>query len=311
MVGSENQVPIKTKERAIHMKTNGFKRGMSLLLRSKTGTLGLMIVSLLVLIAVFAPWLAPYDPAKINPSAILKPPAWLSGGMSQHILGTDNLGRDMLSRIMYGSRVSLLVGISAVVVAGAIGLVLGLISGFYGGFIDNLIMRVVDSFLAIPHILFTLVVLGVLGPSMTTLIVVLGVTNWVSYARVTRGEVLSIKEREFVKAAHSIGVRDRMIMIRHLLPNVFSSFIVIATLNVAGTIIAEASLSFLGLGIQPPAVSWGGMLSSGRTYLSTSWWVATFPGVAITMTVLGIIMLGDWLRDLLDPRSQGQKYAKE
>lgn len=277
---------------------------LKLLLKSKTGTLGLIIVLLVVLTAPLAGVLAPHDPAKMDAANMLAPPAWSEGGSSEHILGTDNLGRDILSRIIYGTQVSLLVGITSVVIAGIIGAAFGLISGYYGGFIDSVIMRLVDAFLAIPGILLTLVILSIVGPGLWTLIVVLGVTNWVSYARIVRGEVLSMKEREFVKAAQSIGVRDSKIMMKHLLPNVASSFIVVSTLNVASAIISEASLSFLGMGIQPPTVSWGIMLNSGKDYLAESWWVATFPGLAITFTTLGIIFLGDWLRDVLDPRTQ-------
>lgn len=284
-------------------KSSTLKRWSKLLFRSKTGTVGFFIVFFVFLVAIFAPLLAPHNPAAINAGNMLKPPFWMEGGSSAHLLGTDNLGRDILSRIIYGSQVSLLVGVTSVVVAGIIGVTIGLIAGYYGGFIDNLLMRVVDSFLAIPTILFALVILTIFGPSIVTLIFVLGATNWVNYARLVRGEVLSIKERDYVRAAHSIGVKNHKIILRHLLPNVISSFIVISTLSVATTIILEASLSFLGLGIQPPDVSWGLILSDGRDYLATSWWLATFPGIAITITVLGIIFLGDWLRDILDPRS--------
>jgi peptide/nickel transport system permease protein len=242
----------------------------------------------------------------MNPAMMLKPPFWIEGSDPAHLLGTDNLGRDILSRIIYGSQVSLLVGISSVVLAGIIGILVGLVAGFYGGVTDMILMRLVDSFLAIPNILFALVFLAVFGPSVTTLIIVIGVTNWVVYARIVRSEALSIKEREYVKAARSIGVRSPVIIFRHVLPNVLSSFIVISTLSVASTIILEASLSFLGLGIQPPTISWGGILSDGRDYIATSWWLATLPGIAITITVLGIIFLGDWLRDILDPRTQGR-----
>lgn len=283
-------------------KKSGFSSFTKTLFKSKAGTIGLVIVLAVVLMAVFASVISPFDPAKTNAIERLKPPFWLEGGSMKHPLGTDNLGRDVLSRIIYGSQISLLIGICAVVVAGAIGLLLGLISGYYGGFLDKLIMRTVDSFLAIPNILFMLVVLSVMGSGLGTLIFVLGATNWVTYARMVRGEVLSIKERDFVRAARSVGAKDARIILTHILPNIASSFIVIATLNVATTIILEASLSFLGLGVQPPTVSWGGMLSDGREYLATSWWVATFPGIAITITVLGIIFLGDWLRDTLDPR---------
>ena len=279
----------------------------SSLFKSKTGTIGFIIVVLVVLTAIFAPFLAPYDPAATNVASRLKPPVWMDGGVAGHILGTDNLGRDILSRIIVGSRVSLLVGVSAVLLAGVIGMVMGLISGFYGGFVDTVIMRLVDSFLAIPNILFMLIVLAIMGPSLTSLILVLGGITWVTYARMVRSETLSIKERDYVRSARAIGAKDSRIIITYILPNVISSFIVIATLNVASTIILEASLSFLGLGIQPPDVSWGLMLSDGREYLATSWWIATFPGIAITLTVLGIIFLGDWLRDVLDPRLKAKK----
>ncbi|EFV76335.1 ABC transporter permease [Cytobacillus pseudoceanisediminis] len=282
-------------------------RWIKLLLQSKTGTVGFLIVSLVIFVAIFADVLAPHDPASNNLGDMLKPPVWLDGGSQNYILGTDNLGRDILSRIIYGSRVSLLVGVFSVILAGFIGIIIGLISGYYGGVIDNLLMRIVDSFLAIPSILFILVVLAVFDPSILVLIIVIGLTNWVTYARVVRGEVLSIKEKEFVKASKSIGTNSLTIMLQHILPNILSSFIVISTLSVATTIVLEASLSFLGLGIQPPDVSWGGMLTDGRNYLATNWWLATFPGIAITITVLGIIFLGDWLRDVLDPRTQVKK----
>ncbi|WP_010272476.1 ABC transporter permease [Paenibacillus senegalensis] len=281
-----------------------FKRWLRLLWQSKTGTFGFVIVMAVTLMAIFAPWIAPHDPSYQYYTDVLAPPFWLEGGSFTYILGTDNLGRDILSRIIYGTQVSLLVGIFSVVVAGAIGLTVGLVSGYYGGWIDNVFMRIVDSFLAVPTILLSLVILKIAGPGLMTLIIVLGVTNWITYARVIRSEVLSLKEREFVKAARSIGVRDWKIMFAHLLPNVYSTFIVISTLSVATTILAEASLSFLGLGIQPPTVSWGGMLSGGRDYLADAWWLATFPGLAITIATLGVILLGDWLQDVLDPRSQ-------
>lgn len=299
---ANNQV----REASAEKRTKPLTRWTKMLLKSKTGTVGFIIVFIVFFVAIFANVLAPHDPIEINPAKMLNPPAWQDGGDKAHILGTDNLGRDILSRIIHGSRVSLLVGIASVILAGIIGVFVGLVSGYYGGWIDTVLMRIVDSFLSIPNILFALVFLSVFGPSVPTLIIVLGVTNWVAYARIVRGETLSIKEREFVKAARSMGVKNGNIITRHILPNVISSFIVISTLSVATTIILEASLSFLGLGVQPPTVSWGGILSDGRDYLATSWWLATFPGVAITITVLGIIFLGDWLRDVLDPRSQSR-----
>ncbi|MFD0682445.1 MULTISPECIES: ABC transporter permease [unclassified Paenibacillus] len=272
------------------------------LLKSKTGTIGFVIIVAVVFMALFAGVVAPHDPVKTSAAKRLLPPMWMDKGSADYPLGTDNLGRDVLSRIIYGSQISLLVGICAVAVAGTIGVILGLVSGYYGGWIDKVIMRTVDTFLAIPNILFILVILAVLGPGLSTLIFVIGITNWVKYARIIRSEVLSVKERDYVRAARSVGAKNYRIIVKHILPNVISSFIVVSTLSVATTIILEASLSFLGLGIQPPTVTWGGMLSDGRQYLATSWWVATFPGVAITITVLGIIFLGDWLRDVLDPR---------
>ncbi|GAK05083.1 dipeptide transport system permease protein DppC [Geomicrobium sp. JCM 19037] len=268
---------------ANHSFLHTLKRWARLLIRSKTGMVGLVITLLVTLLAIFAPLIAPYPPSEQNYTAMNVPPFWLEGGSSAHLLGTDNLGRDMLSRIIYGTQVSLLVGICSVVVAGLIGMFFGLIAGFYGGFIDNVLMRIVDAFLAIPNILFILVILGVIGPGLLTLIFVIGLTNWVIYARLVRGDVLSIKEREYVKAARSIGTRDHQIIRKHIFPNVIPSFIVISTLSVATTIVLEASLSYLGLGVQPPTVSWGGMLSAGRDYLATSWWIATFPGLPLRL----------------------------
>ncbi|MGG0737598.1 ABC transporter permease [Niallia taxi] len=288
-------------------KKSELKRWIKQLFKSKTGIVGAVIVLFTIIIAILAPLLAPYDPGKVAPLMRLKPPMWMEGGSIEHILGTDNLGRDILSRILYGSRVSLIVGIGAVLVSGLIGAVLGLLAGFYGGWINAIIMRTADAFLAIPTILLMLVVLAVVGPGLSTLIFVIGITNWVSYARVVRGEVLSIKEREFIKSVVAIGARKSRIIFLHILPNVISSFIIISGMSVATTIVLEASLSFLGLGIKSPAVSWGGMLSDGRQYVATAWWVATFPGLAITITVLGVIFLGDWLRDMLDPRLKAKK----
>ncbi|MFM1653280.1 ABC transporter permease [Brevibacillus sp. B_LB10_24] len=307
----EYDMPASSTDVSIHgsrteTKKKQLKRWLQLLFQSKTGTVGAIITLIVCLVGIFAPQISPYTPDEINPAHMLVPPFWVEGGTSEHILGTDQMGRDIVSRIIYGTQISLLVGVCSVVLSGLIGLFIGLISGYYGKWIDIVSMRLVDAFLAIPNILFTLVVLGVVGPGVVTLIFVIGVTNWVSYARIVRGEVLSIKEREFVKAARTIGVSNRMIIMRHIFPNILSSFIVISTLTVATTILLEASLSFLGLGIQPPTVSWGGMLSDGRNYLATNWWLATFPGLAITFTVLGIIFLGDWLRDILDPHSQGR-----
>lgn len=283
-------------------KTGRLTRFFRLLWKSKVGTIGLLIIIAIVFVAVFAGALAPHDPVATNISKRLLPPVWLENGSSDYLLGTDNLGRDVLSRIIYGTQISLIVGIFSVMLSGAIGCVLGLISGYFGGWIDAIIMRTVDAFLAIPSMLLMLIITFVMGPSLGTLIFTLGITNWVKYARIIRGEVLSMKERDFVKASHTVGASNARIIFTHILPNVTSSLIVVSTISVAAAIISEASLSFLGLGVQPPTVSWGGMLSDGRQYMATSWWVATFPGIAITITVLGIIFLGDWVRDVLDPK---------
>lgn len=283
----------------------GILHWLRLLFKSPVGTVGFVTLLLVILASVFAGQLSPYDPAKQNLLDKLMPPAWCKGGSASHLLGTDSLGRDVLTRCLYGARISLVVGVCSVAVAGVIGTVLGLLSGYYGGWIDSLIMRIADAFHAIPRILLAMVVLFVMGPSVFTLIMVIGVTNWVTYARMIRSEVLTIKEKEYIKASRTIGVTDREIILRHVLPNVAAQFIVVSTISVASSIIIEATMSFLGLGIQPPTVSWGVMLADGRNYLATNWWVCTFPGVAITVTVMGIMFLGNWLRDVLDPKNQG------
>ena len=272
---------------------------------SVAGLLGGGIVIIVAVLAVTAPLIAPHDPALRDLGRKLRPPFWLEGGSLQYPLGTDGLGRDVWSRILHGSRISLLVGIGSVAVSGVIGLTLGVLSGYVGRFADLVIMRLVDALLAIPTILFMLVVVMVAGSGVTVLVLVIGLTSWVTYTRVVRAETLVLRDREFVAAAKAAGAGTGLILRRHIVPNVLSSFVVVATLATGGAILAESSLSYLGLGIQPPQISWGGLLSDGRDYLSAAWWVATFPGLAITLTVFGLILLGDWLRDLLDPRLRG------
>lgn len=223
-------------------------------------------------------------------------------GDLDHMLGTDSLGRDILARIIYGARISLLVGVSAVTMSGSIGVTLGLVAGYFRGRWDSIIMRLADVQLAVPTMVLALVAMAVVGPGLRNLIIILGVTGWVGYARVVRGEVLSIREKEFVEAARAIGASHGRILLLHLLPNVAASIIVISSLRVAGMILVEASLSFLGLGVQPPTPTWGGMVAEGRDLVYRAWWVSTFPGIAIFIVVLGINLLGDWLRDVLDPR---------
>lgn len=276
-----------------------------LLVKSPSGMLGFIIVVIIFFIAIFADFLIPCTPEEIDLLNMAQPPCWMEGGSTAHILGTDILGRDIFSRILVGSRVSLLVGIFSVAVAGIIGTILGLLSGYFGGWIDSVVMRFTDAFYSIPLTLFAMVMLTVMEPGVLTLVFVIGVTNWPFYARMVRSEVLGLKNKEYINAARTIGTSGRMILIRHILPNILPTFIVVSTLSVASSILIEASLSFLGLGIQPPDVSWGVMLSDGRNYLATNWWMATFPGIAISLTVLGIMLLGNWLRDVLDPKNQG------
>lgn len=272
------------------------------LLASRGGLLGVTVFALIALSAVAADFLPLPSPSHRAFSQKFVPPVWLAEGSWAHILGTDSQGRDVLSRIVYGARTSLAVGLAAVALSGVAGLAIGLAAGYRGGVLDTVVMRIIDAMLAIPTMLFMLVVALVAGSGMLPLVCVIAVTNWVVYARLVRAEVLHVKELEFVSAAKIAGVGRVRLVLRHILPNVLSSFVVIATLNIGSVILAESSLSFLGFGIQPPDISWGQMLADGRQTLATSWWVATFPGMALTLTVLSIILVGDWLRDHLDPR---------
>jgi peptide/nickel transport system permease protein len=234
------------------------------------------------------------------------PPSWCEGGSEEFLLGTDHVGRDVLSRIIYGSRISLAVSLSAVGLSAILGLTLGLIAGFSGGLIDGLISRVIDVQLAVPYMLIAVTVTMVLEPSLPTIIGVLVLSGWVRFARLVRGQALSIKQNEFVLAARAVGASSLRIVLRHILPNVVNIIIVISTLQMASTILFESSLSFLGLGVPPPAPSWGTMLSDGRNYVASAWWLVTFPGIAISVTTLAINEVGDWLMDTLDPRSRGE-----
>jgi peptide/nickel transport system permease protein len=272
------------------------------LARRRTALFGLLVVAITAAAALFAPLVAPFDPYGQEIGQRLQPPGWQDPQGRTHWLGTDHLGRDILSRIIHGSRIALLVGLAAVTISGVLGMAVGLVSGYFGGRIDDAFMRLADVQLAFPFILLAIAVIGVLGPSLRNIIVVIGVSSWVVYARVVRGEVLSIREREYIHAAAALGGGAGRIIVRHVLPNAFTPWLVVATLDMARVIVIESALSFLGLGVQPPTPTWGGMLSDGRVYLSTAWWLATFPGLAILITVLGINLFGDGLRDTLDPR---------
>ena len=276
------------------------------LLRAKTALFGTIILSIVLFAALFGPWVAPYNPNEQTLEARFFPPVGLSVGNKEgswaHPLGTDHLGRDILSRIIAGARISLLVGVSAVLISGILGVVLGLLSGYYGGKLDALLMRIADVQLAFPFVLLAISVVAAVGVGLRNVTIVLGIFGWVFFARVVRGDVLSARERDYVLAARTLGATDRTIILRHILPNVLTPVIVLASFFVANFIILEASLSFLGLGVEPAIPTWGSMLADGRQYLSSSWWPATLPGIAIMLTVLGINMIGDWLRDILDPR---------
>jgi peptide/nickel transport system permease protein len=267
---------------------------------------GAGFVALLALMAVAAPWLAPQDPTRQSLRTRLHPPTLEASDGRAHLLGTDHLGRDVLSRLIHGAQVSLLVGFAAVIVGGVAGAVLGLLAGFRGGWVDSAIMTVADAQLAFPFILLAIGIIAVLGPSFPTLIVVVGLSGWVAYARVLRGQVLTLRNREFVDAIHALGGSVPRILVRHIVPNVLSTLVVIATLELARAIVLEATLSFLGLGIQPPTPSWGGMVHEGREYLDTAWWISTFPGLVLLLTSLVVSRTGDWLRDLLDPTLRGE-----
>lgn len=269
--------------------------------RMQGAAVAAVVLLLILLVAIAAPLLAPHDPGAVVVQNRLQPPI-----TENHLLGTDGIGQDILSRVIHGTRISLIVGGLVVVISGGLGMTLGLVSGYYGGWIDSLIMRIADIQLAFPVIILYIAVLAVLGPGLFKLIIVMGIVSWVPFGRVQRGMVLSVKEQDFVHAARAIGAPDRTILVRHILPNTLGPMIVVASFGVAIAIITEASLSFLGLGVPPSIPSWGSMLSDGRNYLHNAWWIATFPGIAITVTVLAINLLGDWIRDELDPILRAQ-----
>jgi ABC-type dipeptide/oligopeptide/nickel transport system permease subunit len=267
----------------------------------RLGVIGGLVILALFLTALFCPFLAPHDPYAQNIANRLKPPAWMEKGQPQHLLGTDHLGRDLFSRILYGSRISLVVGISAAVLMAIIGVGLGLLAGYYGGRIDSIISFFVNCMMGFPFILLAMSLVAVLGPSLQNIIITLALTSWPVFTRVTRIETMKLREREFVMAATSLAFSTRRILLHHILPNLMASILVLGTVEVARSIILESLLSFLGLGIQPPTPSWGTMLAEGRNYMLMQWWLAAFPGLAIFLSALGINLLGDALRDMTDP----------
>jgi peptide/nickel transport system permease protein len=267
---------------------------------------GVGFVLLLLVVAAAAPLIAPQDPIRQSLRGRLAAPTWQGSDGRAHLLGTDHLGRDVLSRVIYGSRVSLAIGFSAVLVGGVLGAAAGLAAGFASGRVDAAIMTLADAQLAFPFILLAIGIIAVLGPSFPTLVVVIGLSGWVSYARILRSQVLVLRSREFVESIHALGGSLARVVLRHVLPNVLSSIVVIATLELARAIVLEATLSFLGLGIQPPTPSWGGMVQEGREYLDSAWWISTFPGIVLMITSIVVSRTGDWLRDVLDPTLRGE-----
>lgn len=261
---------------------------------------GLAIIATILLLALLAPLVAPYDPDAIDVKAILLPPS------AAHWMGTDGLGRDVFSRMLFGARISLLVGFVAVGISTIIGVVLGAISGFYRGWVDVVIMRLVDVMLSIPTFFLILAVIAFLTPSIWNIMIVIGLTSWMGVTRLVRAEFLSLREREFVLAARTLGARNHRLIFRHLLPNSLTPIIVSSVLGIASAVLVESGLSFLGLGVQPPQASWGNILTDGKEYIQFAWWLSLFPGMAILLTVLGYNLLGEGLRDALDPRTNGK-----
>jgi peptide/nickel transport system permease protein len=268
--------------------------------KSKLASAGALVLGLMLAVALLAPLIAPFDPEAIDIRNRLAAPAWL-GGMDAHFLGTDSVGRDLLSRIVYGARISLFVGVSTVFFGGTLGVFLGVAAGFWRGRIENVIMRLVDIQLAFPSILLAVAIMAILGPSLWNVVFVLSLATWAPFCRVARGQTLSVCQEEYIVAAYAIGAGWWRVIFRHVLPNVLSPIIVIASFALATNIINEASLSFLGVGVPPTTPTWGGMLGEGRNYLRLAWWVSTLPGIALMLLVYSVNVLGDWLRDYLDP----------
>lgn len=269
--------------------------------KRKTAMLGLIFLVIILLVAIFAPLLSPQDPTVQNIAERLQPPGTVNEQGFKHWLGTDQLGRDVLSRVIYGSRVSIMVAAGAVFIGGIIGLVIGLISGYSGGWIDSLLMRLVDMQLAFPFILLAMTMVSILGSSIINVVLVLSITSWISYAKVVRGSVLSVKYLEFVEATRAAGTSKLSVLFRHILPHVLSPFIVVASFQVATLIIAESSLSFLGLGVPASEPTWGAMLADGREYMTDAWWIAIYPGLMLMLVALSANLFGDGLRDVFDP----------
>jgi peptide/nickel transport system permease protein len=279
------------------------------LIHDRVALLGACGLVLLIILAVFAPAIAPHDPTQQSLRARLLPPVWAEEGSLEYLLGTDQLGRDLLSRIIYGARTSMVIGLSVVIVTAVFGTLTGVIAGYYGGAVDNIIMRWVDIQTAFPGLLVAITIIAMIGPSMRNLIIVLAINGWMIFARIVRGITLSQREQAFVKAAQVTGSGDGRIIFVHILPNLISPVLTIFVMELARIILAEAALSFLGLGIQPPDSSWGLILAQGRDYIVRAWWLVTFPGIAIALTVLFINMVAGWMRSVSDPQQRHKLRA--
>lgn len=266
--------------------------------------LAMLVLIAIILAGLFAPLVSPHDPYAVDMANRLKPPGSTDGQGNWYLLGTDALGRDLLSRLIHGSRVSIIVMLTVVPVSAAIGVAMGVSAGYFGGWVDSAFMRLVDIRLSVPFVLILLAIMAVVGPSLRNLVLVLGLTGWADYARLVRAETMSIKQRDYIMASQASGASRMRIMIRHIVPNIMPIALVISTLQVPFVIVIEAALSFLGLGIQPPTPSWGNMLAAGREYIWMAWWLITFPGIAISTTVLSANIMGDRLRDLSDPHTR-------
>ncbi|MDF2797982.1 MULTISPECIES: ABC transporter permease [unclassified Devosia] len=289
--------------RPLSHRRRELRRAMRSMLQAKWPVVALLVLLLVAFAAIFGPWISPLDPNRQDIMMRLADPLTEGRRNAFFLLGTDGLGRDVLSRLLYGARISLLVGICAILVGGTIGVIAGLLAGYFGGWIDDVIMRLGDIQLAFPFILLAIMFLVILGPGVMNIIIVLGVGQWVTYARIVRAQTLSLREKEYVEAARALGDSTFLIIFRTILPNIIAPLTVIASFNVASVILSEASLSFLGLGVPPNVPTWGAMLADSRDQLmANKWWLAFFPGIAIVLTVLSFNILGDWLRDFLDPR---------
>jgi ABC-type dipeptide/oligopeptide/nickel transport system permease subunit len=279
--------------------------------RDKAAFFGVVIVVTLIVMAILAPLIAPYDPAIQDLRSRLQPPVWLAKGTWQHVLGTDHLGRDILSRVIHGGRVSLSVGAIVVLISGSFGVLMGLLAGYRGGRTDSFVMRWIDTQVAFPGLLLALIILAVIGPSMTTVIVVLSLNGWMVYGRITRSAVLSIRQNAYVECAEILGCKGSRVILKHILPNLTSPLITLAILEFARIVLAEAALSFLGLGIQPPATSWGLDVATGKNYIFRAWWLVTMPGLLISIMVLAVNLVASWLRLISDPNEREKQFAQK